>query len=223
MNARTSTGRGESAAVAGRAPADGRMARATMPRVRGRLVAVLFALAAAGLAGGASAAEDAATACPALLDHRFPALQDEKPQSLCQYAGKVILVVNTASYCGYTKQYDGLERLYDKYRDRGLVVLGFPSNDFNQEPGSNREIADFCRSTYGVRFPMFARSTVSGRTANPLYVRLAEMTGDRPQWNFHKYLIDRSGNGVTSFPSQLSPESPLLVGTIEKLLAVAQP
>ena len=187
-------------------------------RVRG-VAAAALAVVAAVMPVGALAADDAAPACPALLDHRFPALQDEKPQSLCQYAGKVVLVVNTASYCGYTKQYDGLERLYDKYRERGLVVLGFPSNDFNQEPGSNEEIAEFCRSTYGVRFPMFARSTVAGRSANPFYVRLAEVSGERPQWNFHKYLIDRSGSKVTSFPSQLSPESPLLVGTIEKLLA----
>lgn len=198
---------------------------ASMPKMHG-IATTIVLLVAAALAGTdahaaapASAPVDGAAACPALLDHSFPALQDEKPQSLCQYAGKVVLVVNTASYCGYTKQYDGLERLYDKYRDRGLVVIGFPSNDFNQEPGSNQEIADFCRSTYGVRFPMFARSVVSGRGANPLYLRLAELSGERPQWNFHKYLIDRSGGTVTSFPSQLSPASPLLVNTIEKLLA----
>lgn len=183
-----------------------------------RRAATSFAACAYMLLPGASLA-DSSNGCPALLDHRFPALQDDKPQSLCQYTGKVLLVVNTASYCGYTKQYDGLERLYDKYRDRGLVVIGFPSNDFNQEPGSNKEIADFCRSTYGVRFPMFARSTVAGASANSLYLRLAELTGERPQWNFHKYLIDRSASKVTSFPSQLSPESPLLVGSIEKLLA----
>jgi glutathione peroxidase len=186
------------------------------------LLGALLVLSAPVPAHGAPAATAPATACPALLDHRFPALQDEKSQSLCQYAGKVVLVVNTASYCGYTKQYDGLERLYDKYRARGLVVIGFPSNDFNQEPGTNKEIADFCRSTYGVRFPMFARSVVSGRDANPFYLRLAELSGERPQWNFHKYLIDRSGAKVTSFPSQLSPESPILVGTIERLLG-AQP
>lgn len=183
-------------------------------KTRSCTVAGLFVLALAGMAPGLAQA-----ACPPLLEHNFTTLQDGKPMPLCQYAGKVILVVNTASYCGYTQQYDGLERLYDKYRERGLVVIGFPSNDFNQEPGSNKEIADFCRSTYGVRFPMFARSTVSGRSANPFYMRLAELTGERPQWNFHKYLIDRSGTKVASFPSQLSPESPLLVGAIEKLLA----
>jgi len=157
-------------------------------------------------------------ACPALLDHAFPRLQDEASQSLCQYAGKVLLVVNTASYCGHTNQYDGLERLYRKYGERGLVVIGFPSNDFNQEPGENAEIADFCRTTYGVQFPMFARSTVSGPQANPFYLKLAELSGERPRCNFHKYLVDRSGARVTSFPTQVSPESPILVSAIERLL-----
>lgn len=166
---------------------------------------------------------DGVQACPALLDHSFPGLQDDKPRSMCQYAGKVVLVVNTASFCGYTGQYEGLERLYDKYKARGLVVVGFPSNDFgNQEPGSNKEIAEFCRLTYGVRFPMFARSTVVGRSANPLYRQLGELTGERPRWNFHKYLIDRSGHTVKSFPSEVSPDNALLVATIERLL-VAKP
>ncbi|HSI55471.1 MAG TPA: glutathione peroxidase, partial [Ramlibacter sp.] len=98
----------------------------------------------------------AAAACPASLNHQFLRLQDEKPQSLCQYAGKVLLVVNTASYCGFTPQYEGLEALHAKYKDRGLVVLGFPSNDFEQESGNNKQIADFCQNTYGVKFPMFA-------------------------------------------------------------------
>jgi hypothetical protein len=96
-------------------------------------------------------------ACPALLQHTFPRLQDEKPQPLCQYSGKVLLVVNTASFCGFTPQYEGLEKLHAKYKDAGLVVLGFPSNDFAQETGSNKEIADFCENTFGVKFPMFAR------------------------------------------------------------------
>jgi glutathione peroxidase len=114
-------------------------------------------------------ASSSARACPPLLNHSFPALQDGKPMSLCQYAGKVILVVNTASFCGYTSQYDGLEKLYARLKDKGLVVLGFPSNDFGeQEPGSNKEIADFCRLTYGVEFPMLAKTTVSGRERQSL-------------------------------------------------------
>ncbi len=185
--------------------------------------AVMLKTALVPAASAPTPAADGTQACPALLNYSFPGLQDEKPRSLCQYAGKVVLVVNTASFCGYTSQYEGLERLYDKYKARGLVVVGFPSNDFgNQEPGSNKEIAEFCRLTYGVRFPMFARTTVAGRSANPLYRQLGELTGERPRWNFHKYLIDRSGNTVKSFPSEVSPDNALLVATIERLL-VAKP
>ena len=162
----------------------------------------------------------AAESCPALLDHRFPRLQDEASQSLCDYRGKVVLVVNTASYCGFTGQYDGLEKMYAKYRDRGLVVVGFPSNNFgSQEPGSNKEIAEFCRLTYGVKFPMFAKSDVVGAATNPLYRQLAAATGDRPAWNFHKYLIDRSGLKVSSFSSRTAPDSPAFVAAVEKALA----
>ncbi len=127
---------------------------------------VLAALMLGGpLAPAPSLAADA-PACPATLDHVFPRLQDEKPQTLCQYSGKVVLVVNTASYCHFTPQYEGLESLYKKYQDRGLVVLGFPSNDFAQESGGNRQIAEFCANTYGVKFPMFAKSSVRGDAAN---------------------------------------------------------
>ncbi|MET0981091.1 MAG: glutathione peroxidase, partial [Telluria sp.] len=133
-------------------------------------------------------------ACPALLKQNFKRLQDEAPQDLCQYAGKVVLVVNTASYCGFTKQYEGLEKLYAKYSPRGLVVLGFPSNDFgNQEPGNTKEIADLCYNTYGVKFPMFAKTPVTGANANPLHAALAKQTGKEPKWNFTKYLIGRDG------------------------------
>ena len=131
------------------------------------------------------------SACPALLGYTFPSLTDQ-PTALCQYEGKVLLVVNTASECGYTPQYQGLEALYRRYRDKGLVVLGFPANDFGaQEPGSNGEIAKFCELNYGVSFPMFAKSGVSAGNANPFYASLAKKTGERPHWNFHKYL-DRS-------------------------------
>ena len=168
-----------------------------------------------------AAGEDAAAGnCPALLRHTFQRLQGGQAQSLCDYRGKVVLVVNTASYCGYTNQYEGLEALYRKYRDRGLVVVGFPSNDFGgQEPGTNQEIAEFCRSTYGVQFPMFEKSSVKGVADNPLFVDLAARTGERPQWNFHKYVIDRRGEKVASFRSAVAPDSRELVGTIERLLA----
>lgn len=159
------------------------------------------------------------SACPPLLAHQFPRLQDEAPQNLCQYAGKVVLVVNTASYCGFTGQYEGLEALYARHKARGLVVLGFPSNDFGQqEPGNSKQIADFCFNTYGVKFPMFSKSVVKGKGKNPLYVELAQATGKEPQWNFHKYLIDRSGKVVANFPGEVVPDSPALVAVIEKSL-----
>jgi glutathione peroxidase len=160
-----------------------------------------------------------AVECPALLNHTFPALQDGKPMPLCQYAGKVILVVNTASFCGFTSQYEGLEKLYAQFKDRGLVVLGFPSNDFGeQEPGSDKEIADFCRLTYGVEFPMVAKTTVKGRDANPFYQKLAELTGSKPRWNFHKYLINRDGTQVVAYTSFTKPEDKDLLKKIDEFL-----
>jgi len=158
-------------------------------------------------------------ACPASLNHTFPRLQDEKPQSLCQYAGRVVLVVNTASYCGYTPQYKGLEALYDKYRGKGLVVLGFPSNDFEQEKGSNKEIAEFCENTYGVRFPMFGASHVKGDAANVFYRQLAKATGQAPTWNFYKYLVGRDGKILAVYPSKVTPEDPAFTAAIEQQLA----
>lgn len=157
--------------------------------------------------------------CSPLLSHTFPRLQDDAPQNLCQYQGKVVLVVNTASFCGFTSQYEGLEKLYAKYKDRGLVVLGFPSNDFGQqEPGSNKEIADFCKNTYDVKFPMFAKSSVSGSNPNPLFKMLIAKTGTTPKWNFYKYLIDRKGNVVDSYGSMTKPTSSSITAEIEKLL-----
>ena len=167
----------------------------------------------------ANAAPPASTSCSPLLSHTFPRLQDEAPQNLCQYQGKVVLVVNTASFCGFTSQYEGLEKLYAKYKDRGLVVLGFPSNDFGQqEPGSNKEIAEFCKNTYDVKFPMFAKSSVSGSNPNPLFKQLIAKTGTTPKWNFYKYLIDRNGNVVDSYGSMTKPSSNSITGEIEKLL-----
>jgi glutathione peroxidase len=166
------------------------------------------------------AAHAAPAVYPALLQHRFLRLQDEKPQALCQYAGRVVLVVNTASYCGFTGQYAGLEALYRRYQARGLVVLGFPSNDFGrQEPGSNQAIADFCENTFGVKFPMFSKTVVVGQGAHPLFQQLAQATGERPGWNFHKYLIARDGQAVSSFPSAMAPDHPTIVREIEKRLS----
>jgi len=157
--------------------------------------------------------------CSGLLNKTFPRLQDEKPQSLCQYSGQVLLVVNTASYCGFTSQYKGLEALYAKYKDRGLVVLGFPSNDFgSQEPGSAKEIADFCTNTYGVKFPMFSKSHVRGDEVNPLHAELIKVSGTTPKWNFYKYLVSRDGRTVTAYNSLTSPDDKGFIQAIEKQL-----
>ena len=164
-------------------------------------------------------AQTAPAACPPLLSHQFPRLQDEKPQNLCQYAGKVVLVVNTASYCGFTPQYEGLEALYAKYEKQGLVVLGFPTNDFGQqEPGNAKQIAELCFNTYGVKFPMFSKTVVKGSGRNAFYEQLAAATKVTPQWNFHKYLIARDGKTVSSFASQVEPGSATLTGAIEAAL-----
>jgi glutathione peroxidase len=160
------------------------------------------------------------SSCPTILNKSFNRLQDDAPQNLCQYAGKVLLVVNTASYCGFTNQYEGLEALYAKYNAKGLVVLGFPSNDFGkQEPGSSKEIADFCYNTYGVKFPMFAKSSVSGSNPNPLYSDLIKATGKSPKWNFYKYLLDRNGKIIDHYSSSTAPDDKGLVNEIEKALA----
>ncbi len=161
----------------------------------------------------------APAACPPLLQHQFTRLQDDAPQPLCQYAGKVLLVVNTASYCGYTRQYEGLEALYAKYRPRGLVILGFPANDFGQqEPGSATQIAELCFNTYGVQFPMFNKTVVVRPQRNAFYTQLYQATKAAPQWNFHKYLVGRDGKTVASFPSAVEPDSRELRTAIEAAL-----
>jgi glutathione peroxidase len=169
-----------------------------------------------------NSASHGATHCPAVLRRDVIRLQDEKPQNLCQYAGKVVVVVNTASFCGFTSQYKGLEDLHKRYRDRGLVVLGFPSNDFGaQEPGSNKDIAAFCESTFGVKFPMFTKTRVaasSGASLSPLYADLKQMTGASPQWNFHKYVIARNGVTALSFASAVEPTSAAFTKQLELLL-----
>ena len=184
-----------------------------------KLIAAAFVLVGLAVCGPSVAAQS----CPALLDRQMPRLQDEKPQNLCQYAGQVLLVVNTASFCGFTPQYTALEALYARLRPRGLVVLGFPSNDFGaQEPGSGQEISAFCENTFGVKFPMFAKSRVAasaGAAVNPLFADLAKRTGKPPQWNFHKYLIARDGQTVLSHAGEVDPQDPAFVRDIEKLLS----
>ncbi len=185
------------------------------------LAAFVASTALAGLTAQAASADAPAAprACPALLQQNVLRLQDEKPQSLCQYSGKVVVVVNTASFCGFTPQYKGLEALYAQYESRGLVVLGFPSNDFAQETGSNKDIADFCENTFGVKFPMFTKTRVTGQDASPLFRQLAAKTGTAPRWNFYKYVISRDGTVVTSFNSLTDPASGKFVAEIDRQLA----
>ena len=168
----------------------------------------------------------AATAdCPATLDFHKRELAGEQVVHLCEaYRGKVVLIVNTASKCAFTSQYEGLEDLYTRYRDQGLAVLGFPSNDFGgQEPGSEQQIKDFCRLTYSVGFPMFEKTHARKGQADPLYERLATLAGEYPKWNFHKYLIGRDGRLAGSYSSFTGPRSKKLVRAIEALLAESGP
>ena len=162
-----------------------------------------------------------AIACEnALLNQDFRRLASTEEVNLCEaYSGKVVLVVNTASKCGNTPQYDGLEKLYEQYGEEGLVVLGFPSNDFmGQEPGTEEKIEEFCRLTYGVEFPMFEKTSVKKDNADPLYVALAESSGTYPTWNFHKYLIGRDGELISDFSPRTQPYDDKLVAAIEQAL-----
>ena len=165
-------------------------------------------------------AQSAPASCPALLRHSFNQLQTGEAQSLCRYQNKVLLVVNVASKCGYTPQYEGLEKLQREMKGKSFNVLGFPSNDFGgQEPGTAQEIATFCKLTYDVTFPMFEKVvTRKGTDQSPIYTFLGS-SGNLPSWNFAKYLIGKDGAVVGFFPSAVTPESTELRGAIAKALA----
>ena len=184
-------------------------------------IATLLCLSApAGAAPSPAAASGADAAhCPRLLQQSFKRLQDDRPQNLCEFSGKVLLVVNTASYCGFTSQFEGLEALNARYAKRGLVVMGFPSNDFKQEDVDARKTAAVCFNTYGVKFPMFTETRVRGADANPLFAELTRATGNAPGWNFNKYLVGRDGRPIAHFGSTTSPDSRTLVNAIEAALA----
>ena len=182
------------------------------------------------VAAAAPAATDAPDAvapveAPSMLGHAYRRLAGEETVKLREaYGGQVLLVVNTASKCGYTPQYEALEALHARLAPRGFSVLGFPSNDFmGQEPGTEEEIREFCTLTYGVKFPMFEKVVVTGDAATPLYRALAAATGEEPGWNFHKYLLDRRGRVVASFPSKVAPDDPALLAAIEEQLAQPSP
>lgn len=158
--------------------------------------------------------------CPVTLNHEVQKLNSGQSVNLCrEYAGQVVLIVNTASKCAFTDQYEGLEKLYATYKDQGFAILGFPSNDFgNQEPGTEKQVQDFCQLTYGVKFPMFSKTHVRKENADPVFRTLGEMTQRYPKWNFYKYLLDQNGNIVDSYASTTSPTSPAIVDQIERLL-----
>ena len=166
------------------------------------------------------AAVPAAAAGPDLLDLEYRPLASRDPVNLAQrHAGQVLLVVNTASKCGFTPQYEGLEALHQQLGPRGFSVVGFPSNDFGeQEPGTEKEIADFCRLTYGVEFPMVGKTVVKGKDANPFYVKLAQITDSKPKWNFHKYLINRDATQVVAYSSFTKPDDKDLLKKIDEFL-----
>lgn len=146
-----------------------------------------------------------------------------KSENLCQYSGMVILVVNTASRCGFTPQFDGLQKIHQQYQGKGFAVLGFPSNDFNQEPGRDKEIAQFCKLNYGVDFPIYEKSTVSGSYANAFHKELTRISGSAPRWNFHKYLISRDGKTVIPLESRVEPDSREMLMKIEAMLDQKNP
>ncbi len=178
-----------------------------------RTIAILAA--ALSMTIGATAMADSA------YDYAFKTI-DGKPMPMSEYRGKAVLVVNTASFCGYTPQYTGLQSLWEDYKDKGLVVVGVPANDFGkQEPGTAAEIKDFCESKYDVSFPLADKEVVKGDEAHPFYKWAAAKMGadNAPKWNFHKYLIDAKGNLVAAFPSKVEPKSPELVAAVNKALA----
>jgi glutathione peroxidase len=157
--------------------------------------------------------------CPAYLNQSMKKLHSEKSVNLCQaYAGKSLLIVNTASYCGYTPQFKGFEKLHQQYKDKGLVVLGFASNDFNQEAKDDKEIANVCFINYGVTFDMFAPIKVSGESAHPLFRTLASQSS-QPAWNFNKYLVNADGKVVKYFDSNVTPDSVAMKQAIDQLLS----
>ncbi len=167
-----------------------------------------------------SFAENEKLSCGELLNYNFKPLGKNEPVNLCeQYSGKLIMIVNTASKCAFTPQYEGLETLYKRYKDQGFVVLGFPSNDFaGQEPGTENQIKEFCELTYGVNFPMFEKTHAGKSNAAPFYQKLASVAGEYPAWNFHKYLIGADGKLIASIKSYTKPDSDKVIKLIEENL-----
>ena len=160
-----------------------------------------------------------AESCSALLQHELPKLRSKETIDLCQdFQGKALVVVNTASFCGFAPQFEGLEALYQRYKDEGLVVIGVPSDDFLQESDDAAETAEVCYVNYGVTFPMAQTQPVRGSDAIPLFKELAKQAGGAPRWNFYKYVVDRNGQVVDYFSSKVKPDDPKLIAAVEKAL-----
>tara|TARA_E500000331_G_scaffold38606_1_gene32070 strand:- start:789 stop:1313 length:525 start_codon:yes stop_codon:yes gene_type:complete len=159
-----------------------------------------------------------AFSCPDILNSSLRILDSDDEKNLCEYSGNVILVVNVASRCGYTPQYAGLQRLYTKFKDDGLTVIGIPSRDFFQEFSAESKVAEFCSTEYGVEFPMFSTAKVTGKKAHPFYKKLIAASGKEPRWNFAKYLINRDGQVIGHYKSSVTPESERLVSAIQAVL-----
>ena len=159
-----------------------------------------------------------AFSCSDILNSTLRVLDSDDEKNLCEYSGNVILVVNVASRCGYTPQYAGLQRLYTKFKDDGLTVIGIPSRDFFQEFSAESKVAEFCSTEYGVEFPMFSTAKVSGKKAHPFYKKLIAASGKEPRWNFAKYLINRDGEVIGHYKSSVTPESERLVSAIQAVL-----
>ncbi len=165
------------------------------------------------------AGNSVADQCPALLQHELPKLRSKETIDLCQeFQGKALVVVNTASFCGFAPQFEGLEALYQRYKEDGLAVLGVPSDDFFQESDDAAETAEVCYVNYGVTFPMAQTQSVRGSDATPLFKELAEQAGGAPRWNFYKYVVDRNGKVVDYFSSKVEPDDPKLIAAVEKAL-----
>lgn len=171
----------------------------------------------AGLAASDSVAQE--RECPAVLQHQFQQLDSDQLINLCEFAGRPVLVVNTASFCGYTGQFAGLEALFQRYGEEGLAIVGVPSNDFNQEARDQAETAEICYANYGVTFTMTAPQSVRGAAAHPLFRTLAAESGSPPRWNFHKYLVAPDGTVTGQFPSQIAPQDERITSLIEAQLA----
>ncbi len=169
------------------------------------------------------ASSSGAAACPPLLDDTQSRLHSSEQVELCQFAGKPLLIVNTASYCGFTGQFEGLEALWQELREDDLVVLGFPSNDFKQEDDDEAVTAEVCYVNYGVSFTMLAPSAVSSGAVNPVFAELARQGATPPRWNFHKYVVGRDGQLVAEFGSRTTPDDAALRKAIDEAIGPAQP